>query len=83
MGDYRREVGTGFDIACRWIAVGLDWAFYIVLFPICYPLALLGRRERERARREHEEYLAKHARPTPIDVPKATVAEILSAARKK
>jgi hypothetical protein len=55
MSDYEREVGMGFNVFCEMIGSALNWSFYIILFPICYPLALLGRTEKARILRENEE----------------------------
>lgn len=54
MSEYEREVQVGFDMVCKAFSRGVDWAFYLVLFPFCYPMALLGRRERARIKRENE-----------------------------
>jgi hypothetical protein len=54
MSDYQRDCTKGLDVLCRWMATGLDWLLYILFFPVSYPLALLGRRERRRIKAENE-----------------------------
>lgn len=42
----KSDAELGFDHVMNCIGSCIEWAFYIVFFPIHYPLSLLGKRKR-------------------------------------
>jgi hypothetical protein len=36
----------GFDLVQDWISIGIGFVFYVIFFPIVYPLRQLGKRRR-------------------------------------
>jgi len=64
------DAELGFERVQHWIGYGIKWVFYIIFFPIIYPLRELGKKRRA-------ELDAEPAYNPP------TTSEILAQARKR